>query len=60
MGWILIQNYPESFWIWYFEVPIPTYKPFMNAPTPHERDWIISCNEISIRWVTRNQAPGEL
>ena len=32
----------------------------MNAPTPHEKGWIISSNEISIRWVTRNQAPTEL
>ena len=32
----------------------------MNAPTPHERGWIISFNEISIRWVTCNQAPINL
>ena len=35
-------------------------EPFMNAPTPHERGWIISFNEISIRWVTCNQAPINL
>ena len=39
---------------------IPTLEPFMNAPTPQERGRIISSNEISIRWVTRNQALAEL
>ena len=33
---------------------------FMNASTPHERGWKIFSNEISIRWVTRSQAPTEL
>ena len=41
-------------------MPIPTLETFVNAPTPHERGWIISSNEISIRWVTRNQAPTDL
>ena len=35
---------------------IPMLEPFMNARTLHERGWIISSNEISICWVTRNQA----
>ena len=54
---LLLHTYPAN-----YETAIDrrAIKPFMNAPTPHEKGWIISFNEFSIRRVTRNQAPTKL